>query len=373
MKYRTILPIALALGLLVSLTACAKQPAAAEETPPVETVSPIEPAADDDAAILLSDETAIDFLEGVWTNNRGQYIAPQRGESDAIVWSTNISLPALSQCFLREGILYGVGSGGAMLQLMEFRIEDENTLRITNRLSEKTEIYLRETDTVDTTRLDNAYVFHSMRHAAAYLTGMWLNEAGNFLTMTVNENGNITFHSDLPCPDVTDVDFLGGVMCGTLTDADGHTDTVRLFSFDIQNADTVTVTCHLDGTSSVFRRQSTTLEETLLTEEYVFSSSQRAFSFLNGTWRNEDGDYFTVTGEGGTLSWKTNLPLDETLQGYGFRNGGLMATAVDENGESTETPIYLFEILSQDEITVTVCEDETQITLQRAPDAAEAP
>lgn len=342
MNIKKILIVCLLLPTILALAACG-QIAPAEATAPA--------SAEDD--VFRSDLTAIDYLEGTWTNNRGQYITAKRGDGVLIVWETNIPVPTCELHVLTDGVLRGGNADGEQTDLLSFERIDDDSITVHDLVNNAESTFIRDSLEVDASRLDNEYVFWSMNRACVYLAGMWMNENGNYFVLTV-DNGAVSFNSDLPCADCDYIDFYEGDLCGFTDNGDGTADYESLFTFDIISEDEVKVYCHADHSETVFDRLSHELDEELLNSEYIFANSQRAIAFLNGEWRTEGKwKFFRVeqTGE-----WNTNLPLDESCTAYGFADGGLFGTTEDENGEEINVEIYKFKIISEDEIELTVCE-----------------
>lgn len=338
-------------ALMPALAACGQSAPADEPAP----------AAD---GVFRSDLTAIDYLEGTWTNDRGQYITASRGDGMLIVWETNIPLPACGLYVLTDGVLRGGNAGGEQIDLLGFSRVDDDAITVRDLVNNEESTFVREPPEVDPSRLDNAYVFWSMNRAGAYLTGMWMNDAGNYFTLTM-DGGSVSFNSDLPCPDCDYIDFYEGVLCGFTRSADGTVTRAPLFTFDIVSADEVRVLCHADGSESVFDRLSRELDEALLNSEYIFSGNQRAFAFLNGEWKSEDGHFFRVGSTGGSLTWNTNLPLDDSCSSYGFSGGALVGTTTDESGSEVDKEIYSFRVVNENELELTVCDTGDTYTLIR--------
>lgn len=348
-----ILPIILVLLALV-LCACGKS-----EQP----VAPTETSEGD--GIFNSDLTAIDFLEGVWTNNRAQYITASRGDTMLIVWGTNIALPQCDIYVLKNGVLVGGDSEGNEQELLLFEYVDGDSITVHDLINGQESLFVRDSLEVDETRLDNDYVFWTMNRASVYLSGMWMNEAGNYFTLFLDENASVNFNSDLPCPECDYIDFYEGDLCGFAAGVDGSVTITPIFTFDIISEDEVSVLCAVDGSESVFTRLSRELDEELLNSEYIFANNQRAFTFLNGRWSDEVGYYFLVENGNGGITWNTNLPLDDSFLSYGFMYGGLYGSSVDENGENVDVEIYAFRVISEAELEVTVCETGESYTLVR--------
>lgn len=350
---KKILPFVLALLMLV-LCACSRT---------VDVPAPTEAAEGD--GIFTSDITAIDFLEGTWTNNRAQYITAERGDSMLIVWGTNIPLPQYDIYVLKNGFLVGGGADGEEQQLLRFEYIDADSLTVHDLVNGEESLFVRDSLEVDADNLDNDYVFWTMNRASVYLSGMWMNEAGNYFTLAMDDYGSVSFNSDLPCPDCDYIDFFEGDLCGFTNLPDGTVYVAPVFTFDIISADEVSVLCAVDGNESVFTRLSHELDDELLNSEYVFANNQRAFAFLDGRWSDDEGHYFRVQNVNGGISWNTNLPLNDSCESYGFMNGGLYGTSLDENGEATDVEIYAFRVISEDELEITVSEDGDSFTLTR--------
>lgn len=331
------------------------------------TAAPEADTADTDpgANIFISDLTAIDFLEGTWTNNRAQYIVASRGETMLITWNTNIPLPQSEIYVLRNGVLVGANADGAETELLYFEYVDGDSITVHDLVNGQETLFVRDSLEVDETRLDNEYVFWSMDRASKYLSGMWMNDDGSYFTFIVDEAGAVSFNTDLPCPECDYIEFYDGDLCGFIAEADGTVVGAPIFTFDIISEDEVNVLCVSDESESVFRRLSRDLDAELLNSEYVFANNQRAFTFLDGRWQEDGWHYFRVGITDGGVTWSTNLPLDDTYQSYGFADGCLVGTVTDENGETEDINIYSFRIISENELEVTVCDtDETYILIR---------
>ena len=344
--------LALALLAAVTMLAACGQTAPAEETA----------SADDN--VFHSDLTAIDYLEGTWTNNRGQFITAARSDSTLIVWETNISLPACGLYVLTDGVLRGGNADGEQFDLLAFARVDDDTITVHDLVNDEESLFVRDTLEVDPARLDNEYVFWSMNRAGVYLAGMWMNDAGNYFTFSM-DGSSVSLNTDLPCPDCDYIDFYEGDLCGFTDNADGTVTRAPLFTFDIISEDEVGVLCHADGSKSTFSRLSHELDEALLNSRYIFSGNQRAFAFLNGKWTSDEGYFFRVESADGSLTWNTNLPLDGTCSSYGFSDGALIGTTSDENGSEVDVRIYSFRVISENELELTVCETSDTYTLTR--------
>lgn len=350
---KSLLPFLLAFFML-TLCACAST----EEAPaPTEAV--------EGEGIFTSDLTAIDFLEGTWTNNHAQYITAQRGDSMLIVWGTNIPLPQHDIYVLKNGVLVGGGTDGEEQELLLFEYVDGDSLTVHDLVNGEETLFIRDSLEVDETNLDNDYVFWTMNRACVYLSGMWMNDDGNYFTLSMDADGSVSFNSDLPCPDCDYIDFYEGKLCGFTDLSDGTVYVVPVFTFDIISEDEVSVLCAVDDSESVFTRLSHELDAELLNSEYIFANNQRAFAFLDGRWSDDDGHYFRVQNSNGGITWNTNLDLDDSYDSYGFMNGGLYGTAVDEDGETNDVEIYAFRVISENELEITVSESGDSFTLTR--------
>lgn len=317
-------------------------------------------------SIFLSDLTAIDFLEGTWTNNRAQYITASRGDGMLITWNTNIPLPQSEIYVLRSGVLVGANADGAETELLYFEYVDGDSVTVHDLINGQENLFVRDSLEIDETRLDNEYVFWTMNRASVYLSGMWMNDDGNYFTFFVDEEGGVSFNTDLLCPECDYIEFYDGDLCGFVAEDDGTVVGAPIFTFDIISADEVSVLCLSDESESVFRRLSRELDAELLNSEYVFANNQRAFTFLNGRWQEDGWHYFRVGITDGGVTWSTNLPLDDTYKSYGFSDGCLVGMVIDENGESEEIDIYSFRIISENELEVTVCDtDESYILIRK--------
>lgn len=220
--------------------------------------------------------------------------------------------------------------------------------------------------TVDVEAEDDYGVFSSMDGAYEALSGAWISANDNYVSFTRSADGTVDFSTDLPCPDCDFVDFYKGVLCAfTVVDKD-NVEYEKAFGFDLLAGDSLRVTCYYDGSINVFSRIKADLADEKLTAQYVFSDNRRAFAFLEGRWEDENGErYFSVENVDGALSWSTNLPLDDECEGYGFADGGMYGVKSTDGGEAFAVAIYGFEIISQDEITVTLPESGESSTLKR--------
>lgn len=321
--------------------------------------------AEGSGGIFHSDLTAIDFLEGTWTNDRGQYISASRGNGALIVWGTNIDLPACEVYVLRDGVLVGGLAGGEECEALLFEYVDENTLTLQELTRGEESLFVRDSLAVDEDNLDNAYVFWRMERACVYLRGIWMNDAGNYFAFIVDDAGEVSFSSDLPSAACDYIDFYEGVLCGFSKSVRDAADRVELFSFDILSADEMMISCAADGTESCFTRLSREIDEVLLNSRYIFANSTRAFRFLYGRWTDAEGHFFRVELSGDSLTWNTNLPLDASCASYDFARGALIGAAEDENGASREVEIYAFRVLSESELEITVAESGEKYILTR--------
>ncbi len=321
--------------------------------------------AEGSGGVFHSDLTSIDFLEGTWTNDRGQYITASRGNGVLIVWGTNIPLPACDLYVMRDGVLIGGYDGGQECEVLLFEYVDEDTITVHELLRGTESLFVRDTLEVDEENLDNTYVFWRMDRAFAYLRGIWMNDAGNYFAFVGADAGSADFSSDLPSAACDYIDFYEGVLCGFMNEAEDESSRVELFSFDIVGEDEMVITCLSDGEASSFTRLSRELDEVLLNSRYVFANNTRAFVFLNGRWADDTGNFFRVELSEDSLTWNTNLPLDDSYASYDFVRGSLVGSDEDENGKSREIEIYVFRVLSDNELEITIVENGEKYILVR--------
>lgn len=209
-------------------------------------------------------------------------------------------------------------------------------------------------------------MFSSMDSAFEVLSGVWISANDNYVSFTRSADGEINFSTDLPCPDADFVDFYKGVLCAFTVMDEKSVEYEKAFSFELAAPDSLRVTCHYDRSTNVFTRIKENLNEDKLTAEYIFSDNRRAFAFLEGRWEDESGErYFSVENVDGSLSWGTNLPLDDECESYGFADGGMYGVKLTDSGEGVAVEIYAFELISQDEIIVTLPESGESCTLKR--------
>ena len=331
----------------------------AGEAQPVESSQP---------DIFYSDQTAIAFLDGYWTNALGEYLAAAPGDGGLIRWETNIPLPSCELYVLKEGVLTGgsTGSDGSVeqLQLLRFKKLDEDSISVENLSSGEKSTFIRDSLEPDPKRLDNDYVFWTMNRAAAYLQGMWMDENGSYFVLSVDENGAVSWNSDLSVPDCDYIDFYDGQLCAVTLDDQGGRTFVPALTFDIQDKNSVRVLCHSTGLSSTFQRLSRELDSQLLDSRYIFANPQRAFVFLEGLWLDGKGNYFSVENKGGNVRWNTNLSLPN-YQSYTFAQGSMVGVNLGEDGQEETQPIYNFKVISQDELEISISGTENVYLMQR--------
>lgn len=209
-------------------------------------------------------------------------------------------------------------------------------------------------------------IFSSMDSAFEALSGVWISSNDNYVSFTRDADDAVSFSTDLPCPDGDFVDFYKGALCAFTVMSDRNVEYEKAFSFELIIPDSLRVTCHYDGSTNVFTRIKENLDKDKLTAEYVFSDNRRAFAFLEGRWEDESGEiYFSVEDVDGSLSWGTNLPLDDECESYGFTDGGMYGVKLTDSGEAIAVKIYDFELISQNEIIVTLPESGENCTLKR--------
>ena len=346
MKMKKLVPILILLAVLV-LSACGNT--AAKET---------------EYGIFHSDATAIDFLEGYWTNGRGDYISAGRGNSPLIVWGTNIRVPQAEIFVLTDGVLRGGTNGGESKDIFAFEYIDDNTVSVTDIVHGEQSRFIRDSLETDVTRTDNEYVFWSMNRAYAFLRGMWMDESGSFFTLSANDAGAVLWNSDLEFPECDLIDFCEGDLCAVSYDPNGKKSFTPVYRFDIADESNLTVTRLASGETAHFQRLSREYDGALLDSMYIFSNPQRAFVFLEGTWKSVDGDYFTVSIENGNVVWNTSLELPK-YPSYTFAEGGLVGVETPEDGTKSTTFIYTFSISSEDELELSVPDSDIVYTLIR--------
>ena len=326
-----------------------------------------QPAESSQSDIFYSDQTAISFLEGYWTNGLAEYIIASPGDGGLIRWETNIPLPSCELYVLKEGVLTGGSSRSSSveeLRLLRFEKLDENSISIENLNSGESSTFIRDSLEPDPERLDNDYVFWTMNRASVYLQGMWMDENGSYFVLSVDENGAVFWNSDLSVPDCDYIDFYDGQLCAVTLDDQGGRTFVPALTFDIQDKNSVLVLCHSTGLSSCFQRLSSELDSQLLDSRYIFANPQRAFVFLEGLWLDGKGNYFSVENKGGNLRWNTNLSLP-AYQSYTFAQGSMVGVNTDAQGQEKIEPIYDFTVISQDELEISISGTDDVYLMQR--------
>ncbi len=326
-----------------------------------------QPAESSQSDIFYSDQTAISFLEGYWTNGLAEYIIASPGDGGLIRWETNIPLPSCELYVLKEGVLTGGSSSSSSveeLRLLRFEKLDENSISIENLNSGESSTFIRDSLEPDPERLDNDYVFWTMNRASVYLQGMWMDENGSYFVLSVDENGAVFWNSDLSVPDCDYIDFYDGQLCAVTLDDQGGRTFVPALTFDIQDKNSVLVLCHSTGLSSCFQRLSSELDSQLLDSRYIFANPQRAFVFLEGLWLDGKGNYFSVENKGGNLRWNTNLSLP-AYQSYTFAQGSMVGVNTDAQGQEKIEPIYDFTVISQDELEISISGTDDVYLMQR--------
>ena len=337
--------------------ASAEEPAEEKSADPDET---------DYSGVLASDESAVDFLEGYWTNGRSDYIYAGRGD-ELISWQTNLPYPASSLYVLEDGILKGklLDSKSQVVSYDIFSLEivDRDTLKVKSFYAEEETLFKRDSFSVDSANLSSEYVFWTMERAAVYLEGEWMSPDLDYFIMT---NGDtLSFSTNLPCPDGTEMGFCDLEMCAITADANGKKSFEKAYGFEIIGKDTMKVHCYGNGQDYEFSRISADMDPDNLDPGYVFYCDRRAYSFLMGNWSEKTGEhYFNIMETDGNISWKTSLPLEKHYS-YRFAHGGLMGVDYDENDDLTYTELYQFDIVSRDEIKITVAADGETYTLCR--------
>lgn len=342
--------VALLFLLLFLLCGCGKVPASEGST---------------EADIFYSDATAIDFLEGNWANSQGEYLIASRGDGPLIVWETNLSIAPCDLYVLDHGILKGGTAGSDEIkELLHFEKLDENSIQVENLMTGSSHLFMRGSLELVAPETDKENGYESMSQAAEDLLGMWMNESGGYFILAAREDGSLAWNSDLEMPACDYIDFYDGSLCAVAVDEKGSKSYTSAYTFEIVDSDQVTVTSVIDGSSSSFYRLSTDLDLELLNSRYTFANPQRAFVFLEGLWKDNNGNYFVVENMNGNIRWNTNLSLPRH-QSYTFANGGMVGLDQAEDGSLIQTEIYSFTVCSQDQVEIRISGSDTVYTLDR--------
>lgn len=333
-------------------------------------VSGVAFASTDYAGVLSSDETAIDFLEGYWTNGRSDYIFAARGEGSLISWMTNLPYTSEHIYVLEDGILKGksLNEKSEIVEtgLLSISITDENTIRVKSLISGDETKFTRDSFVVDTENLDPSYVFRTMDRAAVFLSGDWMTENLDYFFFTTDETGMPQLVTNLPCTAGDSVDFCDGKLCAITVDEKGKKAFDPAYGFTILDRDTILVECFTDGLSYRFIRTDAAVDPENLDSEYVFSCDSRAYAFLEGEWADTaDEHHFGLENDNGNVSWKTDFPLDEHYS-YVFAGGSLIGIDFDENGDRILTRLFSFRVISKDKLEIRTLSDNSVYYLNRA-------
>lgn len=326
----------------------------------------------DSASILASDATAIDFLEGYWTNGRTDFLYAERGEGILIQWQTNLPYPACNRYILENGVLKGklLNEQGSVddYEILRMEILDENTLRVYSFYTGEETDFIRDSLSVDPSNISDTYVFWSMDRAAVFLEGEWMTSALDYFVVTNSAETGTQLNTDLPCPTGTGMGFCDLKLCAYTMDSNGKKTFEPAYGFHIYGKDTMTVHCFANETDYEFVRISGEIDRENLDPAYVFFCDARAHAFLKGQWKEKDGENtFTLIETNDNIGWRTSLPL-EKHEDYMFAQTGLLGLDEDTEGGLTVTKLYEFDILSGDEITVHVLSDDSIHTLTRVPE-----
>lgn len=319
--------------------------------------------------VLESDETAIDFLEGYWTNGRTDYIFASRGEGTLINWQTNLPYTSENIYVLENGVFRGKSlnekSEIVVTDIFSIEILDDDTIKVKSFISGDETEFTRDSFIVDTANLDNSYVFRTADRAVTYLQGEWMTDHIDFMNLSVDENGALQFSTNLSYPSDITMDFCDGKMCAVTQNEVGKKDFSPVFGFNIIDKDTMMVKCFANGLYYKFFRIDAEIDPDNIETDYVFFCDSRAYAFLEGEWKEKVGDhYFVLENDNGNISWKTDLPLEKHYS-YSFAGGGLVGVDYDEAGNRELTDIYKFNILSRDKLEVTVEPEGVKYYLMR--------
>lgn len=319
--------------------------------------------------VLESDETAIDFLEGYWTNGKSDYIFASRGSGSLINWQTNLPYTSDNIYVLENGIFRGksLNEKSEIVATDIFRIEilNDETIRVKSFISGDETEFKRDSFVVDTANLDDSYVFRTADRAVTYLQGEWMTDHVDFMDLTVDENGALQFSTNLPYPSDIEMDFCDGKMCAVTRSETGKKDFSPIFDFSIIDRNTMMVKCFENGLFYRFSRTDTEVDPDNIDTGYVFFCDSRAYAFLEGEWKDDlSGHYFILENDSGNISWKTDLPLEKHYS-YSFAGGGLFGADPDEDGNRNLSEIYKFNIISRDLLEVTVVSDGLKYCLKR--------
>lgn len=344
--------LALLASLIPALCACGQSEPPAESAPP---------------DLFHSDATAIDFLEGYWTNGRGEFITASRGDDFLIVWETNLPIEQCEIYVLSDAVLKGGRyRGGALEELALLRFEklSEDSLRVESLADGRASVFLRDSFEPDEARRDDSYVFWSMRRAARFLSGMWMASDGSYFTVTETANGAAQWNYNLPIPDCDYIDFCDGALCAVTRDPSGVRSFTPLYTFSILGEDSLDALCHLTGQTLRFERLSRDIDLLLLESRYLFSAPERAFAFLEGMWLDGKGNYFSVENINGYLRWHSNLSVPYHSS-YSFSGGSMVGVDTAEDGTEISEPIYDFTVISADKLEMRLSGTNTVYTLTR--------
>ena len=319
--------------------------------------------------ILTSDLTAIDYLEGYWTNRRSDYIYASRGDSELINWQTNLPYPVCSIYVLENGVFKGkslnTNSEIEEYEIFSIRIIDDDSIEVKSFISGEESVFTRDSFTVDPENLSDSYVFRTMERAVSFLNGEWMTGRLDYLDVSVDVDGNIGFHTNLPCENGDTMDFCDGEMCSISFAENGKKSFEKAYGFHIVDKDTVSVRCYSDGKDYLFYRTSAEVDPDNLNSDYVFFCSSRAYAFLEGNWKEKDGEnYFTLENDNGNITWKTSIPLEKHYY-YLFANGGLLGVDYDEDGNRSTKALYTLRVISRDEMTIFVISEKQTYRFER--------
>lgn len=319
--------------------------------------------------ILSSDETAIDFLEGYWTNGRSDYIYASRGNGSLINWQTNLPYTSEHIYVLEDGVFKGK-SLNEMSQIVEtpiFTLEiiDEDTIRVMSLISGDETEFTRDSFAVDEENLSNEYVFRTMDRASVFLEGDWISADLDYIFFSVVSDGSLRFDTNLSIPEGDLIDFCDGQLCAITVSENGKKTFAPALGFDISDRDTIVVKSFSDDKNIIFVRNDASVDPYVLDTDYVFSCNSRAYAFLEGRWKTEDGaHYFELQNDSGNVSWKTDLELGKHYS-YIFAGGRLVGIDYDEEGVRSVSEIFRFDVIERDELKLVELSSGNEYVLRR--------
>ena len=320
--------------------------------------------------ILASDATASEFLHGYWTNGRSDYIYVEDGDGILLDWTISLPYPVCNIYVLEDGVLRGKTltetSEVETRDILSIKIKDEDTIDVYSFYTDEETEFKRDSLVYDPENLSNSYVFRTKDRGFAFLTGEWMTADMDWFIIAADEYGNMSLNTSLPCPEGEGMDFCDKRLCASTQDPEtGKKTFTEAYGFNIVDKNNISVKCYENGERYVFQRISGEIDSDNLDTEYVFFCDSRAYSYLEGGWKESEGDkYYLVQNDSGNVTWRTNLPL-EKHSGYTYAQGALNGIDTDGEENTVLTPIYEFEIISRDELKVHVISDGSDHVLVR--------